>query len=177
MHEAADPVDGELIIPIKRWRVFSRTLYSFGVLAICVGGVVLFLTPPARHLHVGWVILGIVFNLLFVVGAGMLAYNDLRSLRSRRLRLDSTGFELGTDRWAWNDLSAVERVEQWDGEDRIIRISVRYRPGCAAGATSGVTPINPPDFDTGGRPLEDILREWLQRYGTRQQDTLENEPG
>ncbi len=177
MHDEADPVDGELIIPIKRWRVFARSAYSIGVLAICVGSVVLLLTPRFRHLHFAWLIFGIAFNLLFVVGAGMMAYNDLRSLQSRRIRLDSTGFELGTDRWAWNDLSAVERVEQWDGEDRIIRISVRFRPGRFEGTASSVTPINPLDFDTGGRLLEDILRDWLQRHGTRQQDPVENEPG
>ena len=177
MDEEPNPIDDELIIPIKRWRVFARSAYSFGVLAICLGGVVLLLTPRFSHLHAAWLIFGIAFNMLFVVGAGMLAYNDLRSLRSRRLRLDGTGFELGAERWAWNDLSAVERVEQWDGEDRVIRISVRYRPGCSAGATSSVTPINPLDFDTGGRPLEDILRDWLQRCGTRQHDAAEDEPG
>ncbi len=177
MHDEADPVDGELIIPIKRGRVFARSGYSLGVLAICVGGVVVLLTPRFSHLHVAWLIFGIAFNMLFVIGAGMMAYNDLRSLRSRRLRLDSTGFELGADRWAWKDLSAIDRLERWDGEDRIVRISLRFRPGCSEGATSSVTPINPPDFDTGGRPLEDIMRDWLQRYGTHQQEPLEEEPG
>ncbi len=114
-------------------------------------------------------LLVIAYSLLFIGGSGKMAYNDLRSLRSRQLRLDSTGFELGTDRWAWNDLSAVERVKQWDGEQHLIRILVRFHPESSTGETSSVTPINPPDFDTGGRPLEDILRSWLTRHGRGQE--------
>ncbi|MGK2879585.1 MAG: hypothetical protein ACSLE6_01880 [Mycobacterium sp.] len=165
--------DGELIIPIKWWRVLARSLYSVGVFAICVVGVAFLLSPRFSHIHIAWLIVGILFNLLFVVGAGMMAFSDLRTIRSRRLRLDSTGFAFGAHRWEWLDLAGIEVSREGDGEGGVVeRIVVVPRPGVSESCEPIQTPINPPDFDTGGQPLHEILHSWLQRYGAHDQKNL-----
>lgn len=159
-----DTVDGELIIPIKRWRVLSRSLYSVGVAAIFAVGLLSYVFRRGGDFGIA-VAVGIAISSLFAIGAWMIARDDLRTIRARRLRLDNHGFSFGKHRWLWTDIENlyVSRGNDGEGGD-ILRIAVVYRPDSATTAPSR-TPINPPDFSTGDRPLVDILRMWLQRHG------------
>jgi hypothetical protein len=158
-------IDGELTIPINWLRVLSRSLYSFGVMAILAVGVVSYAVRRGADAAVA-VAISTALGLVWVLGAWLIARDDLRTICARRLRLDSRGFTFGRHRWVWADIERLYVSREDDGEGgQILRIAVVYLPGSTSTAPKH-TAINPLDFKTGDGQLVDILDQWRQRYGT-----------
>ncbi|MBX7432382.1 hypothetical protein JDV09_09730 [Mycobacterium sp. Y57] len=112
----AEPVgDAELIIPIKWWRVLSRSLYSFGVVALLATGLVSYAVGEGAGAGVS-VAIATTAGLLWVFGAWLIARDDLYTIRAGRLRLDSDGFTFGGHRWLWAEIAQLYVSREHDGE-------------------------------------------------------------
>lgn len=93
-------------------------------------------------------------------GAGALFLR--RDLQSPSLLLHHNGFEYGDHSWMWRDIRAVEPFED--------RVRVVFRSRRSLSAAPSRLPFRRDGFKTAGRPVDDILREWLDRYMTDQND-------
>lgn len=160
-----------LVIPVKRWRVMGRATWSVGIFALCGVGGLYGLIENFDDVHIAWIIVAGLINLLFIVGVAIMAYHELKTVRVRCMRLDHNGFEFGADRWVWKDISRIHESVEWDGEDRIVRIGV-VCPRIPTPRVPPHAPINPLDFRTGGQPLVDILNEWLDRARGQDQNSV-----
>jgi hypothetical protein len=138
----------ELLIPLKRSRrirgvLGPLVLLLLGPVGVAVGLPVAHLRNPQPPAFTGLMIgFAVVVGLIVVTIGGLLGwtvYQRVRIARSPGIMLDGNGFEFmgRTGRWA-------------DVEDVTDVISQ--------------LPVKPSDFDTGGQPLDDVLRNWLQRY-------------
>ncbi|MDT5018260.1 MAG: hypothetical protein QOD39_4420, partial [Mycobacterium sp.] len=131
-------------------------------LAMAVGG----LTNVFAGAGGGGMLLAAMGGLCAVI-FGLPLLQGLRTLTSSGLRLTPTGFELNKHSYNWSDIEAFDVVGS--------HIRVRRVPGAAfghdvktsetlgrLGLYSGPTYIPRNSFDTGGQPMEDILRRWQQ---------------
>lgn len=85
-----------------------------------------------------------------------------QGLQSPSLILHRNGFEYGEHAWAWSDITAVEPFED--------RVRVVFRPRRSPSSAPSRLPFRRDGFKTAGRPVDDILREWLDRYVTDRDD-------
>ena len=141
----------------KRWSSITNLAIAA---VLCAAGV--------AALLLGYPIVGVVL----VLGAVALATVSLRTAlfpRSRYLRLDSSGFEVGSrqtrDRIKWDDVAEFRWGAQGDGPViEVLYVQEYARQSCVAGDQRFAGRI----FDRYSAPLTDVLeklREWQQRYG------------
>lgn len=138
----------ELLIPLKRSRRIRGVLGPLVLLLLGPVGVAVGLpaaharnpNPPAfTGVMIGF---AVVLGLVVLVVGGLLTwtvYQRVRIARSPGIRLDDNGFEFMGRAWRWADVDDVT--------DAI-----------------SVLPVKPTDFDTGGQPLDEVLRNWSHRY-------------
>ncbi|WP_164478657.1 hypothetical protein [Mycolicibacterium stellerae] len=118
------------------------------------GDVALWLVIP---LTVLWLLLSAV--------TGIWLYFAVRELFSPGLILHDDGFELDGKVWPWADIEGFQTMLVPDGDGHnVVRLGVVYRAEAATGSSRAELPFSPSDFKTDGQPLEQILRERLQRH-------------
>lgn len=160
------------MIPLRRWRALGSTLYwvaLFGLMLLSFGSAFVAKGWDAKLRVDGWgaawLSVYVAFGLLWIVVTWISARRAVRILASPGLRLDDNGFEFLGERWRWNDIAAIDRVESSDGEGgKDVNIRVTPRPENVTRSDAQVTGIDPRQFDW-AEPLEDVLRDWLRRYG------------
>jgi hypothetical protein len=158
----------ETVLPRKRAALaFSAAIALVYFLSIVVGlpGIITDgeLDPPLWLLFAS----AIVWLLLSAV-TGVWLYIAVRALFSRGLILDDDGFELDGKVWSWADIEGFQTMLVPDSDGyNVVRLGVVYRAGAATGSSPAALPFSPSDFKTDGQPLEQILRQWLQRHRTQ----------
>lgn len=134
------------------------------MLSVVAGPGLLLYSVFVEHAHPeAWgVVLGTVLWLAVVTFLGVGVHWLRQGLHSPALELHHKGFEYGQHSWTWRDIKAVEPFE-----DRVrVVFLARHSPSSAPSRL----PFRRDGFKTAGRPVDDILREWLDRYVTDQDD-------
>jgi hypothetical protein len=164
---------GELLIPVKpgeRVAPVIGTVAAFVILAVGLPWMLLDTDDP----ELGAVIFMGALWLLLTAATGFGIFLSVRALRSPGLRLHEGGFEFGEMSWGWADIYGFETcLVRADNGSRTTRLQLIVRP---SSSISPELPFQPRDFSTSGDRLEDILRDWFQRYGFRDQRAIQDAP-
>jgi hypothetical protein len=127
-----------------------------------VGGPVLAHLKTAHHSlweWIGSVAVWLLLTAFFAAGG----YYLVRELRQPGLILHAGGFEFEKQTWAWIDIEDIRPADGSEGGG----LRTVFRPDRPLPAAPAELPFQPYAFATEGRPVDAILREWLQRYRTR----------
>jgi hypothetical protein len=165
----------ELIIPPARRTGIIRVVLQGGFVAFGLAMVCPFVIGVVNALHrrphvdLGGFAIMAVMGVFMVLLFGAVLVQEVRALRSAGLRLTADGYEID-GRWrAWTDVAEFKLVGQAYFTSYIV---VKYVPGTTLSRSEKVsealrrlghfppTYIARSRFDTGGRPLERILRHW-----------------
>jgi hypothetical protein len=165
----------ELIIPPARLTGIVRLVLQGGFVAFGLATVCPFAIGVANALrqrpHVdlgGFAILAAIGTLVALLFGAVLV-QEVRALRSPGLRLTTDGYEVNGRRRAWADVAEIQLVGTAYFTSHIV---VKYVPGTQLSRGEKVsealrwlgyfppTYIARSRFNTGGQPLERILRQW-----------------
>lgn len=162
----------EEVIPFIRSRQVGNLVIGFaffllGPVGVAVGLTTAYLSnPDPPDWDASLIVLSVLAGFL-VLGLGAvcawLVHDSARALRSPGIVLHANGFDVRGRSWAWADLESVGLVER-DAEDGGSYLVVDLRPEPTTDAKTVRLSIDPEDFDTAGRPLDEILREWMHRH-------------
>jgi hypothetical protein len=135
----------DLVIPAKRdGRLFNTGMAVFFFVVITFGLPIGILSGAKTPQLWLLIAVGVLWAMLSAI-TGYVAFDRLRNLRSARLIVHDNGFEFGGQKWAWADIEYVRLAE---------------------------LPFDRDDFSDDGPPVDQILRDRLQRYRYRQDDSL-----
>jgi hypothetical protein len=140
-------------------------------LAFAVGGPVLALLETEHHGLWGW-IGAIAIWLLCTAFLGVGVYDPLMELRAPGLILHANGFEFDEQTWSWSDIEDIRPAQGGSDGNAPLGLRAVYRSDRPLPPAPADLPFHARSFATEGRTIDEILREWLQRYDTRQDDSV-----
>lgn len=163
-----EPTEPKLVIPRTR-RGDVRALGIAGALFIgcAVGGPVLLLLEDEPHPRWWWVA-GVASWLLLTAFFGVGVWYLVRDLRDPGLRLHDDGFEYQKHRWNWVDIEDIQPAQGGSDGNAPFGVRAQFRADRPLPSAPADLPFYLDSFQTGGTSIDQILREWLQRYRTRQ---------
>ena len=155
--------DPQLVIPLRRGPIIAALVTALPMfLLFAIGGPVLAILEVEHHSVWVW-IASVVVWLLLTAFLGGSVYGPAMELRDPGLILHGNGFEFQKHLWAWSDIEDVRPTEN----GAAFGLRAVFRPDRPLPSVPAVLPFQSNSFATDGRPIEEILREWLQRYTTR----------
>ncbi len=95
---------------------------------------------------------------------------SLGELRKPGLMFYGDRFEYENHTWWWADIADIRPAAGGSDGNAAHGLRAVYNSGISLPSAPADLPFNVAALDTGGRPLERIMRELLQRYRTQQQD-------
>ncbi len=165
----------------------ATTPFILAGLAMVVAGFII-AAGDTKNASGGFVF--VIIGMLPVVLFGYFFVLSVRTIRApRRLRLTAAGFDLSRHSFAWTDVEDFHSVRT-GGDSPTWWVKVLWAPSARQhpavrrsarleklGQSTAPTFIQIGQFDTGATPLQEILREWLQRYRIREQHRAQYDPG
>ena len=171
---ASGRTEPELVIPVWRSERIAPVAGSvaFFVVSAAAGPALLGYALLVDHQHpVIWqVIAGIAAWLLVTTFLGGAVYLSLGELRKPGLILYDDRFEYEKHTWWWADIADIRPATGGSDGNAAHGLRAVYRSGISLPSAPADLPFSMAALDTGGRPLEVIMRDWLQRYGTQRRD-------
>lgn len=142
-------------------------------LGFAIGGPVLALLETEHHSLWGW-IAGIAIWLLCTAFFAAGVYGLIEDLRKPGLILHANGFEFEKQPWA--DIEDIRPAQGGADGNAPLGLRAVFRPDRPLPPAPAALPFQARSFQTGGPPIDEFLREWLQRYRIGGRDAIEDDP-
>jgi hypothetical protein len=171
--ERAEPL---LEIARKRRDTIGGLVFTVPLfLGFAIGGPVLALLETEHHSFWGW-IAGIAIWLLCTAFFAAGVYGLIEDLRKPGLILHANGFEFEKQAWAWADIEDIRPAQGGADGNAPLGLRAVFRPDRPLPPAPADLPFQARSFQTGGPPIDEVLREWLQRYRIDGRDAIEDDP-